>query len=80
MSIEQRIAGLFGRVVVYLRDHDGEITKRWAKRTPFGLTCARMSFGVAPCLLIEGGKVLGPGFVHEWRTTGNDGAGHGGVE
>jgi hypothetical protein len=66
--MEKWIAGLFGRKVVYLRDFDGEVTKKWAKQTPFGLTCLRMALvPFSRCLLLDGGKVIGCCYVHEWR-------------
>lgn len=66
--MEKWIAGLFGRRVVYLRDFDGEITKKWAKPTPFGLTCQRMALVPrSRCLLLEGCKVAGVNYVHEWK-------------
>lgn len=66
--MEKWIAGLFGRRVVYLRDFDGQITKKWAKATPFGLACRRMmAVPDSVCLLIDEGKVIGPCYVKEWR-------------
>ena len=71
--LERLIARLFGRVVVYLLDFDGEVTKRWAKVTPFGLVCRRMWPGGQKCLLLPGGVVNGPRYVHGWREGRGDG-------
>ncbi len=63
--MEAWIAGLFGRKVVYLRHFDGQIEKKWASRTPFGLVCTSIG---ARCLLLEGGDVEGDAsWVDEWR-------------
>ena len=62
------IAPLIGREVVYLLDFDGQVTKRWAKRTPFGLTCCRRSFGIAPLLLLNDGQVKGRCYVVRWES------------
>jgi hypothetical protein len=60
------LAPLFGRQVVYLRDFDGEITKRWARATPFGLLCWRYRWFRQVCLLPDG-TVTGAEYVHEWK-------------
>jgi hypothetical protein len=60
------LANLFGREVVYLLDHDGEVTKRWAKRTPFGMTCFRHWPMAGRCLLLPDGTVKGPIYVRNW--------------
>lgn len=59
------LARLLGRVPVYLLDHDGEVTYRWAKQTPFGLVCCRMAWGRL-CLLLPNGVVNGPTYVARW--------------
>lgn len=59
------IAPLIGRKVVWLLDHDGEVTKRWAHKTPFGFVCYRHAFG-PKCLLVPGGEVRGPLYVVRW--------------
>ncbi len=64
--MEKWIAGLFGRKVVYLCDHDGEVKKHWAKQTPFGLVCNRMSLVYSRCLLLPDGRVVGPCYVEKW--------------
>ena len=66
--MEKWIARLFGRRVVYLRDFDGEVTKRWAKPTPYGMVCRRMEYvSGSMCILLAEGKVAGPVYVEEWR-------------
>lgn len=61
------LAPLFRRRVVFLLDDDGKVTKRWAKKTPFGLTCNRYVFpGIGPCLLLPDGSVQGPIYVARW--------------
>lgn len=66
--MEKWIASLFGRRVVWLRDFDGELSKHWAKVTPFGLSCRRyLVLAETHCLLLPDGSVRGPSFVDEWR-------------
>lgn len=63
------LAPMFGRRVVYLQDFDGEVSKRWAKPTPFGLVCNRIGlFGGrdTECLLLADGTVKGPSWVDRW--------------
>jgi hypothetical protein len=57
------LAEIFGRRVVYLLDFDGEVTKRWAKETPFGLTCTRFERHV---LLLPDGTIRGPSYTKAW--------------
>lgn len=53
---------------VWLRDHDGELNKRWARVTPFGMQARRWGWcSEWDCLLLPGGKVQGPVYVHEWK-------------
>lgn len=59
------LAPLFGRKVVYLLDFDGEVTKRWARETPFGLVCWRM-WSVKHVLLLPDGSVKGASYVKRW--------------
>ena len=60
------IAKLLGREVVWLQDFDGEVNKRWAKPTPFGLVCWRM-YPVSKALLLPNGEVKGPSYVASWK-------------
>lgn len=60
-------AGIFGHKVIYLLDHDGTVTKRWAKITPFGLTCKRFAWSDLTLLLLPDGKIKGgPVYVSTW--------------
>lgn len=65
--IYRLLAWILRREVVWLRDHDGTVTVRLARRTPYGLTCDRHGFGVRPLLLIDGGKIKPDCYVHEWK-------------
>ena len=67
MKLAARLARMFGRRRVALQDFDGEVTIRWAKKTPFGLTCYRMGLDIAPCLLLEDGSVKVCDFVTAWK-------------
>lgn len=62
------IAGILGMKVVYLLDHDGEVTCRLARLTPFGSTAWRMSrvFRVGQVLLLPDGTVRGASYVTNW--------------
>ena len=61
-------AALTRQKVVYLKDHDGEITKTVAKKTPFGYVAKRMwPFNTRNVLLLPDGSVENGGYVHEWR-------------
>lgn len=54
--------------VVFLIDHDGEITKTVAKKTPFGYVAKRhWPFNIRNVLLLPDGKVENGVYVHEWR-------------
>ena len=60
---------LTGQKIVYLKDHDGTITKTVAKETPFGLVAKRMwPFNIRNVLLLPGGKVENGVYVIEWRS------------
>lgn len=54
--------------VVYLKDHDGEITKTFAKKTPFGYVAKRYwPFNIRNVLLLPNGQVENGCYVHGWR-------------
>ena len=54
--------------VVYLKDHDGTITKTVAKETPFGYVAKRFwPTDVRTVLLLPDGTVEGASYVEEWR-------------
>lgn len=56
-----------GGAPVALKDHDGEITVRTARRDPFGeLTTHRFSFDTTKCVLMDDGSVGGPSYVKQW--------------
>jgi len=63
------IAFIIGWKVVALRDFDGVVVFRLAQPTPFGMRCFRMSrvFEIGSCTLLDGGRVSGCCYVHEWR-------------
>ena len=62
------LAWLTGRKVVYLMDHDGEVNRRLAKETPFGLTTKRIKRNcVAGVLLLPDGNTRGKGYVISWK-------------
>jgi hypothetical protein len=56
-------AKLTNQKVVYLKDHDGEVTKTVARCTPFGYVARRHFQDV---LLLPEGKVQGPIYVTAW--------------
>jgi len=54
--------------VVYLKDHDGEVTKTVAKKTPFGYVAKRhWPLSIRNVLLLPDGMVENGCYVHEWR-------------
>jgi hypothetical protein len=54
--------------VVYLKDHDGEVTKTVAKKTPFGYVAKRQwPFNIRNVLLLPDGSVENGCYVCEWR-------------
>jgi hypothetical protein len=61
-----------GGVLVYLLDHDGEVTTRVATPTPFGLSCCRHGLGIGPVLLLADGRVQGAGYVTRWGCDDKD--------
>lgn len=63
------IARLLGWQVVYLLDFDGEVVRRLAEPTPFGLLAWRMSriFRIRRVLLLPDGSVQGACYVKAWR-------------
>jgi len=57
-----------GQVVVFLKDHDGTITKTVAKKTPFGLVAKRIwPFHIRDVLLMEDGTVENGCYVKNWK-------------
>lgn len=72
-TLQKIIAFLARRELVWLRDYDGEVVLRIARRTPFGLECYRYPPGGGRCLLFPDGTFKGPSYVDEWKpyNTGN---------
>lgn len=66
-TLKRIMAFLLRRELVWLRDFDGEVVLRMARRTPFGLECYRHSFGVGRCRLFRDGSFNGPSYVGEWK-------------
>ncbi len=68
--IRRFYAWLRGWVVVDLLDFDGEIVRRLAWPTQFGLRCDRTGFNITPCTLLEDGSVTRANgnrcFVKRW--------------
>ena len=58
---------MLGATIVALEDFDGEVTYRPVRRTPFGLTCSRLPFGIRPLRLNEDGSVSPECYVIRWR-------------
>ena len=60
-------AFLTRQVVVYLLDHDGNVTKTVAKRTPFGLVAKRQwPTNIRNVLLLQNGEVSNGCYVARW--------------
>jgi len=55
----------FGAIVVCTEDFDGEIRYRFARRTPLGLRCNALTFGLK-VLLNEDGTTSGSCYVVKW--------------
>jgi len=67
VSILRRIyAWVTGRRVIYLMDHDGEVSERIAYLDPFGMWAYRMRLIGASVRLLPDGKTLGPCYVRKW--------------
>jgi hypothetical protein len=64
--VEEWIAGLLGRTVVYMQDHDGEVNKAWAWSTPYGLQCWRL-WPLRKVTLLTDGSVQGACYVDSWK-------------
>lgn len=66
-TLRKIVAFLMRRELVWLRDYDGEVVLRTARRTPFGLECYRHPPSGARCLLFPDGTIKGPSYVDEWK-------------
>ena len=59
-------AFLTGGKVVWLQDHDGELTRTIAYKVGFGKMQARRMMFIEKVILNEDGTVSGKSFVHYW--------------
>lgn len=66
-TLQKIIAFLARRELVWLRDYDGEVVLRTARRAPFGLVCYRYPPGSGRCLLFPDGTLKGPSYVEKWE-------------
>lgn len=64
---------LTGGDLVWLRDHDGEVTLTIARRTPFGDLIAKRFWptNIRNVMLLPGGEVAGGAYVEEWKYVKN---------
>jgi hypothetical protein len=54
--------------LVWLRDYDGEVNLRIARRDAFGnLGAWRWGLGIFHVVLIDGGKIKNGDYVDEWK-------------
>lgn len=61
-------AFLTGQKIVWLKDVDGELTKTFAKKTPFGYKAKRWwPFNIRAVLLNPDGTVSHGAYVREWK-------------
>ena len=66
-TLKRLAAFLLRRELVWLQDHDGEVTLKLAWRNPFGLFCYRHTPQVGMCVLHPDGTVGGLSYVHAWK-------------
>lgn len=61
----------FNNEIVYLLDKDGTVSKVWAKRNPFGLSCKH--HGIWDVLLLPDGKFRGgASYLMGWKKEGDE--------
>lgn len=62
-------AKLTGGRLVWLKDHDGEVTLSIARVTVFGDIVAKRywPFKIRQCVLMPDGSVRGGAYVHFWK-------------
>jgi hypothetical protein len=65
LLLKRVCAFVFRLDLVWLKDRDGEVNLRFARNTPFGVTCVRFRKNI--CRLQPDGTVTGVPYVTEWK-------------
>ena len=61
-------AFITGQEIVWLKDYDGELTKTFAKKTPFGYVAKRWwPFNIRNVVCLPDGSTTGVPYVHYWK-------------